>query len=106
MKRVYYSLMILTLCIVNSSCEWYYKTFGDVESCTEWYWEEMYETIKEDDLEAVIDLTYSMREWLETLSEEELITFETTAEKWEEEHPYKAERIEDYFRKHRDEIPK
>ena len=69
-------------------------------------WERIYSAIKDDDLKEVIDITYSMGEWLETLTPEELEQFEAYGSIFEEEHPYKYEVIDDYFRKYRDVIPK
>ncbi len=103
MKRFILSVAFIVLL---SSCGWYNKTFGDVESCTQWYMEKIYSAIKDDDLRGVIDITYSMGEWIETLTPEELEQFETYGSIFEEEHPYKYEVIDNYFRKHRDVIPK
>ena len=76
------------------------------KGCTIWYIERIYEEVKENDLDDVVDLTYHMGEWLETLNDDELKTFEQVREQWAEEHPYKSERIDEFYSKHRDVIPK
>lgn len=77
-----------------------------VERCAERYWAMMYNQVKSDNLDNVISITYSIGEWGDNKGEEERERFEDAMQQWVEENPYKAERIEDYFRKHRDEIPK
>ena len=71
-----------------------------------WYYNELYEAIKDNDLNKVIDITYNMGEWQETLTTEEIQELEAYEAKFEKEHPYKYEVIDDYFRKHRDVMPK
>lgn len=54
----------------------------------------------------VISITYSIGEWGDDKSAAEREQFEHYMQQWADDNPYKAERIEDYHRKHRDEIPK
>lgn len=65
-----------------------------------------YDAVKDDDLDKVIKISYNVGEWGDDKGEEEREQFEDAMQQWVEENPYKAERIDDYFRKHRDVIPK
>ena len=65
-----------------------------------------YDAVKDDDLDKVIKISYNVGEWGDDKGEEEREQFEDAMQQWAEENPYKAERIDDYFRKHRDVIPK
>jgi hypothetical protein len=66
----------------------------------------IYTQIKQDNLDNVITISYNIGEWGDDKSKEEREQFENAMQQWADENPYKAERIEDYFRKHRDVIPK
>ena len=66
----------------------------------------IYTQIKQDNLDNVITISYNIGEWGDDKSKEEREQFENAMQQWVDENPYKAERIEDYFRKHRDVIPK
>lgn len=85
---------------------YYNEVAHSPKGCTIWYIERIYGEVKENDLDDVVDLTYHMGEWLETLNDDELKTFEQVREQWAEEHPYKSERIDEFYSKHRDVIPK
>lgn len=65
-----------------------------------------YDAVKDDDLDKVIKISYNVGEWGDDKGEEAREQFEDAMQQWAEENPYKAERIDDYFRKHRDVIPK
>ena len=65
-----------------------------------------YNAVKDDDLDKVIKISYNVGEWGDYKGEEAREQFEDAMQQWVEENPYKAERIDDYFRKHRDVIPK
>jgi type III secretory pathway component EscS len=103
-------LVPTALLLLYFTSDGYARYYNEVahspKGCTIWYIERIYEEVKENDLDDVVDLTCHMGEWLETLNDDELKTFEQVREQWAEEHPYKSERIDEFYSKHRDVIPK
>ena len=76
------------------------------EEIANWFAEEVYSAVKADNLDRVIQLCYFVGEWGESASDDERRRFESAGDRWDEQHPYRSERIGEYFRKHRSAIPK
>ena len=65
-----------------------------------------YNAVKANDLDKVIAITYGIGEWGDDKSDDERMRFENAMQSWADANPYKAERINDFYKKHRDVIPK
>lgn len=96
--------IVLFIFSIDARC--WFNDLLPIKKCAERYCEMIYTQIKQDNLDNVITISYNIGEWGDDKSKEEREQFENAMQQWADENPYKAERIEDYFRKHRDVIPK
>ena len=77
-----------------------------VEQFAEMCCEQYYEATKANNLDKYIAITYGIGEWGDKKSEEERYRFEDAMVKWAKANPYKSDRINEFYRKHREVIPK
>lgn len=75
----------------------FYNKFLPLEENTKNYCEMLYVQVKNDDYENIVDITHSMDEWLDKLSEKDRKIVEMTYNSWCEEHPYKGAIVNDYL---------
>lgn len=66
------------------------ETLRSTESCTEWYFEEMYDAAKDQDFDDFIDLKRCMNEWIMDLDDQEIEDFVTASMEWTIENPSKV----------------
>lgn len=102
-------ILLLSITVISISIStklWVYEKVYNHDDYASRICELFYDAIKDDNLDKVIKISYNIGEWGDDKSKEEREQFENAMKQWADENPYKAERIEDYFRKHRDVIPK
>ena len=99
-------LFVLTYWLsIDFKC-WVNQKIRYTDSYAEWHLEQIYDAVKDDDLDEVKHLTHNMGEWLEVLNEDEKKIFDQTVQKWEKKHPYRFGTIEDFYRDHHDVLDK
>ncbi len=84
-------------CLLFTSCKWYYENFSSVESCTEWYLEQLSDAIDSDDADDIASVTEDLVLWVEGLSSEDLSEFQRACEKWGEANPIKGLKVGAYL---------
>ena len=100
-------LLSITIFSISISAKlWICGKIYNIDDYASCICELFYNAVKDDDLDKVIKISYNVGEWGDYKGEEAREQFEDAMQQWVEENPYKAERIDDYFRKHRDVIPK
>ena len=97
---------VLTYCLsIDFKC-WVNQKLRNTDSYAEWHLGQIYDAVKDDDLDEVKHLTHNLGEWLEELGDNEKEIFEQAVQKWEKKHPYRFETIEDFYREHDDVLDK
>ncbi len=94
MKRFILSAAFIVLL---SSCGWYNKTFGDVESCTQWYIEKIYKNVEDDNVYEVIRLLDDLDNYYDELIDAEEDIADRVFENWSKRNTYKFEKIQDFL---------
>ena len=93
MKRY---LVMLAACSLLASCELYYKNFASIEDCAKWYCEEIYDEVKEGDVEDVREVMFDLYEWMDSLEPFEEDRAYEAVESWQERYEFKNEVIDDF----------
>ena len=88
MKRF---LLLISACTVlmfaTSSCRWFQENICSVESCTEWYLDEIYEAGTKFELGKVAELSEQYITWFSELSLEDQARATEASYKWAEKNP-------------------
>lgn len=79
MKKI---LVILAVCFVMVSCQWWHETFSSPADCAVWYCEQVTEAEKAGDDEKVEELTADFEAYLESLDEAEAVEACQAATAW------------------------
>ena len=79
---------------------WVNQKLRNTDSYAEWHLGQIYDAVKDDDLDEVKHLTHNLGEWLEELSDDENKIFDQTVKEWENKHAYRFGTIEDFYRNH------
>lgn len=95
-------IFVLTYWIsIDFKC-WVNQKLRYTDSYAEWHLGQIYDAVKDDDLDEVKHLTHNLGEWIEELGEDEMKILDQAAQNWEKKYPYRFETIEDFYREHDD----
>ena len=82
--------------LATSSCRWINENILSVESCTEWYLDEIYEAGKDLDFAKITELSEQFGTWASELSTEDQVRASEAALKWVEKNPLAAAALEGF----------
>ena len=94
MKKLIISLTLGIAMMSITSCRWIHETFYSVEGCAEWYCEEMYEAVADNDVAEFIEIVDNLENWLDGLNDADRERANNTANKWAKEHETKADFVD------------
>ena len=80
-------LVILAVCFVAVSCQWWHETFDSPAECAEWYLDEIYEAASEGDQAKAAELYSDMLKWAEGLDAADAQEADEAAWEWMAKHP-------------------
>jgi hypothetical protein len=92
---------VFSTTLLMTSCCWLHETFTSVESCAEWYCDELYDAAKDGDVEDFRDRTKDLAKWMIDLSDADKKRVVKTIENYDKKYPGKSSVIEKFARKHR-----
>ena len=72
------------------------ETIRSTKNCTEWYYEEMYEAAKDNDIEEFRDLKICINEWILDLDSKDKADFFTATMEWALQNGYKVNFAEQF----------
>ena len=96
-------LLLLAVCVTLTSCKWIHETFYSVEDCAEWYAEEMYDAIVDDDVDRFIEVINDWEKWRSSLSFDDMKKAVEAGDEWLEENGDVKKRDE-FIKKHKEEL--
>jgi hypothetical protein len=98
-------LVILATCTLFVSCQLYYENIATTKECTEWYLDEIYEAVKDGDVDDVREAMFDYYEWFDALDEAEEQVARDAWTIWCAEYEFKKNTISEYYKKHKDQLP-
>ena len=89
-------LLILAVCTITVSCKWYHETFDSPEECAEWYSEQMWEAIQDNDVDEFIEVYNDADAYRKSLGEVDQKKADEASEKWMEKNCDK-EKVKEFY---------
>ena len=96
-------LLILAIAVTFTACKWIHETFYPVDSCAEWYAEEIWDAVTDNDVDEFVEDFNDCMSWMESLDKADRKKAENAFEKWMEKHA-SEERLRSFMRSHASEL--
>ena len=93
-------VLIASASLLMVSCHWIHETFTSVESCTEWYLDELYEAAADNDVSDFRERADQCNKWQRDLSTKDLQRVQDAAFKYGANNPNKVYTIFAFAEEH------
>lgn len=96
-------LLILAVGLTAASCQWWHETFDDPEECAEWYSEQMWKAIQDNDVDEFIEVYNDADAYRKSLGEVDQKKADEASDKWMEKNVDK-EKLKEFYEKNAEKL--